>query len=221
MKSMMATFLFRVARRPSGGIRALVQRTNDGQDYRRSRPAKELPLMPDAIPSTLITWYLQMTDPAQFRPAWATNTTDLALAHWPNPDVEEYRALYSAVGSVLRWRDRLIMPDDELRAALYSADTAVWVLTVDGTQAGYFELARQGSSTEIAYFGLTPPFYGRGLGKHLLSAAITQAWANGATRVWVHTCNLDSPAALDNYQKRGFVIYETTEQPMPERYAAP
>jgi GNAT superfamily N-acetyltransferase len=219
MKSMIGTFQFRVARRPSGKKRALVQRTNDGQDYRRSSPAKELPLMPDAIPSTLITWYLQMTDRAQFRPAWANPTDGLTLNRWPNPDVEAYRALYSAVGSVLRWRDRLIMPDEELRAALHSPATSVWVFTVDSVRAGYFELARQGSSTELAYFGLTPPFYGRGLGKHLLSAAIAQAWADGAARVWVHTCNLDAPAALDNYVKRGFAIYETIEEPMPGRYA--
>ena len=174
--------------------------------------------MPDPTPPTLITWYLEMTGPAQFRPAWAADPTGLALTRWPNPDVAGYRALYSAVGGALRWRDRLIMPDGELRAALHSPDTSVWVFTLEGAQAGYFELARQGDSTEIAYFGLTPPFYGRGLGKHLLSAAIAQAWADGAQRVWVHTCNLDAPAALDNYVKRGFMIYETVEEPMPGRY---
>jgi GNAT superfamily N-acetyltransferase len=175
--------------------------------------------VPTPVPRTLITWYLEMTDPAQFRPAWAAETTGLTLTRWPDPDIEGYRALYSAVGSALRWRDRLLMPDDELRAALHSPDTSVWVLMVEGAQAGYFELARQGDSTEIAYFGLTPPFYGRGLGKHLLSTAIAQAWADGAQRVWVHTCNLDAPAAFDNYIKRGFWLVQTTEEPMPERYA--
>jgi len=27
----------------------------------------------------------------------------------------------------------------------------------------------------------------------------------GATRVWLHTCTLDGPAALPNYLARGFV----------------
>lgn len=175
--------------------------------------------MSDPLPPTLIIWYLEMTDPAQFRPGWAQDTTGLTLSHWPAPDVEDYRALYTAVGGHLRWRDRLIMPDDELQAALSNPDCSVWVLAAGGQTAGYFELVKQGDSTELAYFGLTPPFYGRGLGKHLLSAAIAQGWADGARRLWVHTCNLDAPAALDNYQKRGFVIYQTTEEPMPARYA--
>jgi GNAT superfamily N-acetyltransferase len=42
------------------------------------------------------------------------------------------------------------------------------------------------------------------LGKHLLSAAIAQAWRDGAKRVWLHTCTLDDAAALPNYLKRGF-----------------
>lgn len=174
--------------------------------------------MSDSVPPTLITWYLEMTGPAQFRPAWAEDSAGLTLTHWPAPNVDSYRALYSAVGGHLRWRDRLIMPDDELRAALHSPDCSVWVLTAEDETAGYFELVKQDESTEIAYFGLTPPFHGRGLGKHLLSAAIERGWQDGARRLWVHTCNLDAPAALDNYQKRGFMIYRTTEEPMPARY---
>jgi hypothetical protein len=37
-------------------------------------------------------------------------------------------------------------------------------------------------------------------------------------KVWLHTCNLDSPHALDNYLKRGFFIYKLHQYPMPERY---
>jgi GNAT superfamily N-acetyltransferase len=59
---------------------------------------------------------------------------------------------------------------------------------------------------------------GKGLGKHLLSYGIAQAWNNGAKRLWVHTCNLDGPYALNNYIKRGFSVYKVDEQPMPERY---
>ncbi|HYO89385.1 MAG TPA: GNAT family N-acetyltransferase [Candidatus Limnocylindrales bacterium] len=171
-----------------------------------------------AVPATLITYHLEMTDPAQFRPAFLAQTPGLTLVRWPQPDIAAYRALYSAVGGAWRWRDRLIMPDDDLRAALHSPDCSVWVLRVNGVQAGYFELERQGESTEITYFGLIAGFQGRGLGKHLLSAAIAQAWGDGARPLWVHTCNLDAPAALDNYLQRGFRVYKTTEEPMPERY---
>jgi len=172
----------------------------------------------DAVPSVLITWYLEMTDPVQFSPAWAENAAGLTLTHWSSPDVLSYRALYSAVGGHLRWRDRLIMPDDDLRAALENPGCSVWVLRASDQTAGYFELVKRSSGTELAYFGLVPRFHGRGLGGHLLSAAIEQGWLDGAHRLWVHTCNLDAPAALENYRKRGFVMYQTTAEPMPARY---
>jgi hypothetical protein len=34
----------------------------------------------------------------------------------------------------------------------------------------------------------------------------------------VHTCNLDHPAAMPNYLKRGFAPYAEDRIPMPERY---
>ena len=90
---------------------------------------------------------------------------------------------------------------------------------VQGIPAGYVELAQTGDSTEVAYFGLRPEFHGNGYGKHLLSYGIERAWADGAKHIWVHTCNLDGPHALNNYLKRGFKVYEVHEAPMPTRYA--
>jgi GNAT superfamily N-acetyltransferase len=82
---------------------------------------------------------------------------------------------------------------------------------MNGSPAGYFELARgDDDEVQIAYFGLTPPFIGRGLGGVLLTQAIREAWHWDATRVWVHTCNLDHPGALANYQARGMRIYRRT-----------
>jgi GNAT superfamily N-acetyltransferase len=63
-------------------------------------------------------------------------------------------------------------------------------------------------NVEIAYFGLLPGFIGKGLGAYLLTAATRRAWDMGATRVWVHTCDLDHPRALANYQARGFRIFQ-------------
>ena len=57
---------------------------------------------------------------------------------------------------------------------------------------------------EIDYFGLIEPFIGRGLGGAMLARASTEAFAMGATRVWLHTCTLDSPRALPSYLARGF-----------------
>ena len=62
-------------------------------------------------------------------------------------------------------------------------------------------------------FGLTPPFIGRGYGGPLLDSAVQNAFAWGADRVWVHTCNYDHPNALNNYLKSGFQIFKVEEKP--------
>jgi len=100
--------------------------------------------------------------------------------------------------------------DDEIRAHLARPEISLHLFSCRGAPAGYFELARcEDRSAEIAYFGLLPEFIGRGLGKHLLTCATEEAFATGATRVWLHTCSLDDPAALPNYQKRGFLPFRT------------
>jgi len=61
---------------------------------------------------------------------------------------------------------------------------------------------------EILYFGLAEAFFGQGFGGPLLTHALQSAWAwPGTTKVWVHTCSLDHPSALANYQARGLRIY--------------
>jgi GNAT superfamily N-acetyltransferase len=169
-------------------------------------------------PDTLITTYLQMTERAQFLPAFVENLQGVDIIQAQQPDVEFYRFLYRGVGYALRWRDRLIMADDALRAVLHSPTVGVHVIYKQGVPAGYVELEKQGTNTEIAYFGLRAQFQGMGLGKHLLSFGIQRAWDEGAERVWVHTCNMDGAHALENYRKRGFEVYDVQEEPMPERY---
>jgi ribosomal protein S18 acetylase RimI-like enzyme len=90
-----------------------------------------------------------------------------------------------------------------------------WLLTVDGERAGYVELeAPDGGGVEIAYFGLLPAFHGRGLGGHLLTHALRRGLELGP-RVWVHTCSLDGPYALANYQARGMRVYRRQITPQP------
>lgn len=166
---------------------------------------------------TLITTYLEMTSPAQAADKFAPRQ-DAAIEMMNQPDVGFYRFLYRAVGEKWRWRDRLQMSASELHTELSKPTTTVHVLYVDGSPAGYIELAKNGDSVEIAYFGLREEFHGRGLGKYLLSYGVEQAWELGAKRVWLHTCNLDGPHALRNYQKRGFKVYMRHSEPMPEVY---
>ncbi len=172
-----------------------------------------------AIPETLVTLYLEMTDRRAFRPAYINNPR-VKIAPMSRADIAFYLFMYREVGYQWRWRDRLVMPKEELEAAISKPGVSIHILYVDGAPAGYVELAREGDSTEIAYFGLREAYHGHGFGKHLLSYGIAKAWADGAKRVWVHTCNLDGPHALDNYLKRGFSVYGEDRKPMPSRYTA-
>lgn len=171
----------------------------------------------DSMPDMLETTYLHMTRRDQFRPAY-TAIDGISIMPMQAPDISFYRFLYRAVGETWRWRDRLIMSDAQLEAAIAAPGTSVNVIYVGGIPAGYVELVNQGKETEVAYFGLRPAYMGMGLGKHLLSYGIERAWMDDIHRLSVHTCNLDGPHALDNYLKRGFEIYDVHRQPMPTRY---
>ncbi|MEO7457054.1 MAG: GNAT family N-acetyltransferase, partial [Gemmatimonadaceae bacterium] len=120
--------------------------------------------------------------------------------------VPEYLELYELVGGPWQWRDRLRMDRTALEAYLASPDVHVWTMRANGETAGYFELRRYADArVEIMYFGLAPSFMGRGLGGWMLTRAVEEAFALGASHVTLHTCTLDAPAALPNYLARGFV----------------
>ena len=170
------------------------------------------------IPDKLVTTYLHMIHPTDFRPSYIADR-HVKIIPMKKADVSFYRFLYSEVGRDYRWRDRLVISERELLETISKPGVSIHVMYVHGVPAGYVELAQTGDSTEVAYFGLRPEFHGNGYGKHLLSYGIERAWADGAKHVWVHTCNLDGPHALSNYLKRGFKVYEVHEAPMPNRYA--
>jgi ribosomal protein S18 acetylase RimI-like enzyme len=126
-------------------------------------------------------------------------------------DPELFRSLYRDVGAQYRWIDRLPWTDEEWRAHVSRPEIEMYLLTVAGERAGYFELhfSADGQSVEIAYFGLLPAFVGRGLGSALLTSAIRVGRSRGELRVWLHTCTFDHPHALANYQARGFRAFRT------------
>lgn len=153
--------------------------------------------------------YLEMRSPSLLQDA----RNDDPLIHIEpqrNCSIELFRFLYAEVGKNYHWIDRLPWTDEQIVAHLAQPENSIWLMTYDGEIAGYFELRKcEDGSTELAYFGLLPAFIGRGLGKHLLTCATEQAWADGANRVWLHTCTLDDAAALPNYLKRGFQPFKT------------
>lgn len=156
------------------------------------------------------TWYLEMLSPEQLRPK-AANQPELRIEQAKIPCPELSRFLYTSVGRDWYWRDRLPWTDVQWMQYLDRPQVQTWLAFLAGTPAGYIELeAKLDGSVEIAYFGLLKQFIGQRLGGHLLSVGTAKAWEMNATRVWVHTCSLDSPYALANYQARGFQIYHQT-----------
>ncbi len=163
----------------------------------------------------VVTYHLEMTDPAALRPSRpAGGELEIRRAEIPCPELNRF--LYAEVGSIWSWKDRSGWRLERWMEWLDRPGVETWVAYVRGTPAGYFELELQpDANVEIAYLGLLPRFVGRGFGGPLLTAALERAWAMGAARVWVHTCTLDHPGALANYQARGMRIFkeETGENP--------
>lgn len=171
--------------------------------------------------NVVTTYYLHMTNSAQAVLTPLPATAELVRIEPAQAAVNQ--AFYLAVGEPWGWIDKAGWTQDQWQAYVLGhghalADAPVesirtWVLRDSGEDAGYFELARSGTEVEVRYFGLLPSAIGRGLGAGLLSCAVEQAWSPGVERVWVHTCTLDHPAALANYKKRGFELYQTETEP--------
>lgn len=152
------------------------------------------------------TYYLEMASPSALRAK-----EDAAGLRICECEIKQYRFnrfLYELVGEAWSWTDRLAWSEEQWRNFVEDDNLRTWVAYHRGSPAGYYELQRQGGDIEIAYFGLAPAFIGRGFGGYLLSRAIESAWDwPGTTRVWVHTCTLDHPGALQNYKSRGMEVY--------------
>ena len=153
---------------------------------------------------TVTRTYLELNDLSQLKGAKVEDHL-LRLARVPVPSVPLVQRLYREVGDAYHWHDRWQWSAAEWQAWVERIGYGIWILTYDGELAGFFEMkSDEDGSAEIELFGLTAPFIGKGLGKHLLTAAVEIGFAVGNTRVWLHTCTLDDPHALPNYKARGF-----------------
>jgi GNAT superfamily N-acetyltransferase len=155
--------------------------------------------------------------------------TDVRLDRAASVSPEYARFLYGLVGGPWSWTDRLGWSRQQWLDELSILGTEFWILYGGGVPLGYVHLcpslAKGGTEVELRYFGLTEQSIGRGLGGRLLEHGIRAAWSlsdrfafPAVTRVWVHTCTLDGPAALANYQNRGLVIcaVEENNQTQPD-----
>jgi GNAT superfamily N-acetyltransferase len=161
-----------------------------------------IPVAADQIATIVTTLEMRRRPPLRPTPA-----SPLRLVRWERPDPDRYRALFRRVGAPWLWFSRLVMDDAALRAVVQ--DPAVHVHAVTdpaGIEVGMLELDyRQAGACELGYVGLVPELAGKGHGGWLMAEALARAWRRDVTRVWVHTCTLDHPAALPFYRRHGFV----------------
>ena len=159
-------------------------------------------------------WELELRTAADIRPAGRTPDPLPTLVRAEEPAPELSRFFYAEVGGAWSWVDRAGWSLAQWTDWVDRPEHELWTCWVAGAPAGYVELeAQAGGAVEVAYFGLLARHQGRGIGGWLLERALRRAFERpGTTRVWLHTCSLDGPNALANYEARGLrVVREYTE----------
>jgi ribosomal protein S18 acetylase RimI-like enzyme len=133
---------------------------------------------------------------------------DLSLHKAIDADIEAYRNLFRTIGQDLLWFSRLIMTDAMLKDILLNPHTESYTLQRGQSVIGILELNfRDLPDCEVSFFGLVPSEIGQGTGRALMDEAIRRAFQKPIDRLWLSTCTLDHPKALDFYRKAGFEPY--------------
>jgi GNAT superfamily N-acetyltransferase len=167
----------------------------------------------DSDLATVVT-YLEMHAP----PDRPVPPSSLSLRRIEAPTLAEYRALFRRIGEPWLWFSRLVMADDKLAAIIEHPRVELFAV-IDGTgrDVGMLELDfREDGECELAFVGLIPDLAGHGHGRWLLAEALNRAWHSGVSRVHVHTCTLDHPAALAAYRRAGFTPFKRAVERFPD-----
>ena len=161
-----------------------------------------------------VVTYLEMRE----RPTDAVPASSLSLRLIQQPQPSEYRELFRLVGAPWLWFSRLVMDDAKLAAIVQHPRVELYSVQ-DEAQGivGMLELDfREPGECELAFVGLVPELAGQGHGRWLLAEAVRRAWHSGVSRVHVHTCSLDHPAALSAYRRAGFTPFKRAVERFPD-----
>lgn len=156
----------------------------------------------------VVITYLRQRERPRFAPQ-GRPPGKVSILRAEQPPVHFYRYLYDLVGRRWNWMTRKKLSDAELAAIIHDPQTYLYTLYVGGVPAGMGEIdATRPLAAEIRFFGLSPDFIGRGLGRYFFSNILDLAWAANPPEVRIETCTLDHPAALPLYQKFGFTVFD-------------
>ena len=159
---------------------------------------------------TVTFTYLEMLSRPKRPPAKTPLTKHpISLIRIWQPTISFYRYLYNSVGEPWLWYERRIIDDEKLKSIIHDDKVEIYCLFIGGTPAGYAELnCEDVNNIQLSYFGLIPEFINKGFGRYFLEAVIDIVWNYNPDRLWLHTCSLDHPSALPNYQRRGFTPFD-------------
>lgn len=167
----------------------------------------------DQLP-TIVTCLHMLEPPTEFE---ASEHALFSLTHHPTPDLDWYSEVYRLVGADWLWSWRLSLPRDELARIVNDPLVDVFSLRQKGKDEGLLELDfRKERECELKLLGVSPTLLGKGAGRWLLRQALRIGWSRAIDRMWLHTCSMDHPAALNIYMKSGFVPYRRYVEIAPD-----
>jgi GNAT superfamily N-acetyltransferase len=174
--------------------------------------------MPDTENKTIVTriTYLELVERQNYALPVPSGMR-LAMMRASDMPLHFYRYLYNQVGNGYNWWSRAQLNDEELSALIHDENTEIHVLYVNGAPAGFCEINKKQlpDHIELVYFGLIADFQGRGLSRFFLSEALSAAWIYEPQKIKLQTCSLDSPKALQLYQRMGFSATGWKEELVP------
>lgn len=149
-----------------------------------------------------VVTFLERTAPPSAAPAVHPSLTVRAVER---PTVAWFRGLYRRIGERWLWFSAAVMPDRDLAAFIGAPTVEILALVRDGEDIGMAEIdfGKPGGA-EIVTFGVIGEAIGTGAARHLMDHALQHAFRPGVSRVWLHTCTFDHPAAIPFYQRSGF-----------------
>lgn len=169
--------------------------------------------LPDGEIAAIVTFFEMLENPRAPVPA-----SPLSLQAVEKPDAIAYRSLFRLVGARWLWFSRLSMDDETLCAIIHDPKVDIYaVADGGGRRVGMLELDfREKGQCEFSFLGLVPEMSGKGHGRWLVAEALRLAWARKVSRVHLHSCTLDHPAALATYVRAGFTPVRRAIERFPD-----
>ena len=134
---------------------------------------------------TIVT-YLEMWTP----PSGKCGHCELEIRRIEHPSAEQYRRLFTRVGSKWLWFSRLIMPEPDLMRTIADPNVKLYAIENSANEdCGILELDfHKKTNAKLPFLASCPSLQGKGIGRWLLGKAVELASIDsiGQTRARPH-----------------------------------